>query len=206
MSSIDGGYKSFLCYVSTKAFFKSKSYDVTKGLLKNEKMLHSWNEKHFKTDGKLFYIIEQHYPKKQELIFLYSMYQWYDKEFFVSDCISDRFQTWDKHRKELLNLNETFDHDFTLIMEHCVETKTKLKDLFCDPSILNLKVSPFTLCTINTVFNLSERINITSVHNLEKKKLTEKLFYLDKLTTLCYSHSRFKNKEYWKEIIRGKLR
>lgn len=199
----DGGFKSYYCYTSVKAHFKSKTFDINKGLLNTQKMINSWNKDHFGSDGKLYYIIEQHYPKKLELIYLYSIYQWYNKSFFVTDVISDKFQLWEKHKVELKNIHQTLDSDLVTIMEYCIKHDMKMKDLFRCSSILRLNISPFSLVIIGAVFKITENIKLEDVAELERKKISEKLLALDKLTLICYP--KFKDTD-WKEIIKQKLR
>jgi hypothetical protein len=199
----EGGFLSYHCYNAVKIHFKSKTYDINNGLPKKDVFIKNWNEKHFDKDGKLYYIVEQNYPKKLELIYLYSTYQWYDKSFYVADVITDKFQLWEKHKKELMNLERTLDNDLTTIMEHCVNNNIKLKLLLCDASILRLNISPFSLNVISAVFNITKRIDCNLLSNLEKEKVESKLFYLDKLTSVC--HNKLKNKD-WKEFIKERLK
>jgi len=199
----EGGFKSYYCYCAVKAHFKSKTYDLNKGFPKKESFIAKWNNDHFNSDGKLYYIVEQHYPKKLELIYLYSIYQYYNKSFFVADVISDKFQLWEKHKVELKNIHHTLDVDLVTIMEYCIQHDMKLKSLFCDSSILKLNLSPFTFAIINTVFKITENIKLEGVVELERKKIVEKLLALDKFTSIC--HNYLKDKD-WKEIIKQKLR
>lgn len=200
---LDGGFKSYICYVAIKAHFKSKSYDINKGFPKKSLLLSKWNNIHFNTDGKLYYAIEEHYPNLKELVYLYSIYHWYNDKFFVTDIIDDRFQLWEKHKKELINIKETLELDLITLMDYCVKNKIKLKDLIISKNILNQDISLFTLIIFNMIFNLTEKIDCDNIISLERKKIEDSIFKLDKITKIYYD--RFKDTN-WKLIIKEKLR
>ena len=179
---LESGFRAYLVFCCVKAHFTSKNYNILKGLANKERFTKKWNSDRYGTDGKLYFILDEHFLKIKEVIYLYAVYLWYNNKIHISNIINDNYELWKRHREELKNFKTQLTIDKKKIKLYIDKECITFKELLNSPIIFNLNISLFTLIYLNMKYNITESVKTDS--ELEEERLTKKRLQLDKLTLI----------------------
>lgn len=178
----ESGFRAYWVFCCMKAHFSSKNYNILKGLVNKDRFVRKWNEERFGTDGKLYYILDENYPKIKEVIYLLAVYMWHNDKLHVSNVIDDNYELWKKHREDLKNFNVILNLDKKKLKKYIDKEEISLRELLTRPEIFTAKISLFTLIYLNMRYNITE--NMVAESSLEEQRLKKKKLMLNKLTVL----------------------
>ncbi len=196
----NSGFKCYVIYVSTVAHYSNTKFDITTGLLKDKKLVDSWNTTRFSTDGKLFQILADKY-KPSELVKLFSYYFYHNqKKTHPSIIINDNFQLWESNKKSLIFSVENYIVDLIKIKSYCVKHNTKMKTLILSNSLFTLNLQFTSILVLNELFDIASKLEANS--ELEHKLIKNRKLYLDKTAKIFYNYIKDKD---WKQITKDNL-
>ena len=173
--SDESGFRAYRVFCSMKAHFSSKNYNILDGLIHKQRLVNKWNEERFSTDGRLYFIVDEKFPKIKELIYMFAVYLKTTDNFHVSNVIDDNYETWEKFKWELKNFNSQLEIDKRKLKRYIEKEGISLKELITRPEIFSAKISLFTLIYLNMRYNITENMVAESaieIKRLDKKKLT----------------------------------
>jgi len=177
--NIDSGFRAYRVFCSMKGHLSSKSYNILEGLVSKHKFVHKWNEERFTTDGKLYFIVDEKFPKLKDVVFIFAVYLYHNDKIHISDIIQDNFELWNAMKNQLNNFDIQLQIDMKKIKKHCERDNITFEDLIYSPQILSAKISMFTLIFLNMKYSIIDKIKADDELNI--KRINKKKLVLEKV-------------------------
>ncbi len=199
------GINAYAVYLYIKNIhFKNNNHNIiTMNMNKfKNKLLNKWNSDRRKVDGFKFKEIQTQYPKKNDLILLFSSYYIKNKNFYIQEIIEDEFNLYKKNVAELNNIEKVLTFDLKSVILLCRENKKSLKDIFIGetsiPKIFKLNLSFNSLIIFNNIFDLINKNKENNINSLEIRRWNDIKINIKKYELIIHQYINSQN---WKTII-----